>query len=205
MKILYDTDIRQILFDHLDQKYGKVRTFEEKIIGKSRSDVIAVTDGAIIGLEIKSDADSYTRLPTQVRDYDRFFDMNLVVVGKSHERGVSKHIPPYWGILCICEDDGVFSLKVAREALPNPKVKIKHQLSLMWKRELWGMLDKSGLPKYRQKSRKFICDKLIERIDEAALRRLITNELFERDYTQFDDVPKIKVKTAVKRTRRRTK
>lgn len=203
--MLYDADIRNILFDHLDQKYGKVRTFEEKIIGKSRSDVIAVTDGALIGLEIKSDADTYARLDTQVRDYDKFFNMNYAVVGKSHKDGVSKHIPPYWGILCVEKDGESYILSEIRAPEINPKAKMKNQLSLMWKRELWSMLDKSGLPKYRQKSRKFICEKLMEKTDEEKLRYLLTDELFERDYTVFENEKSVKIKTAVKRARKRTK
>ena len=83
-KKLYDTDIREPLFDFLEEMYGKVRVIEEKMMGKSRADIIAVTDGTIIGIEIKSDADTYARLSRQVKDYDLFFDKNYVVVGKSH-------------------------------------------------------------------------------------------------------------------------
>ena len=55
---MLDVEIREPLFLYLETIYGKVRIFEEKNIGKSRADVIAVTDGALIGLEIKSDGDS---------------------------------------------------------------------------------------------------------------------------------------------------
>ena len=51
---MLDVEIREPLFLYLETIYGKVRIFEEKNIGKSRADVIAVTDGALIGLEIKS-------------------------------------------------------------------------------------------------------------------------------------------------------
>ena len=68
MKKLLDKDIREPLFLYLEIKYGKARFFEEKTIGRSRADVMMVTDDAITGLEIKSDADSYTRLKSQIRD-----------------------------------------------------------------------------------------------------------------------------------------
>ena len=35
---------------------------------------------AVAGIEIKSDADTYVRLKRQVRDYNRYYDTNLVVV-----------------------------------------------------------------------------------------------------------------------------
>lgn len=34
-----------------------------------------------VGIEIKSDADTYARLDRQVKDYDRYFDRNIIVVG----------------------------------------------------------------------------------------------------------------------------
>ena len=40
--LLYDCDIREPLFDYLEERFGKARMFEEKIIGKSRADVLIV-------------------------------------------------------------------------------------------------------------------------------------------------------------------
>ena len=50
---LYDKDIREPLFDFLDETYGKNRIIEEKIMGKSRADVVMVTDFAMYGFERK--------------------------------------------------------------------------------------------------------------------------------------------------------
>lgn len=50
------------------------------------------------------------------------------------------------------------------------------------------MLDANHLPKYRQKSRAFIADQLIMRMDEDSLGKAVSDELFERDYTVFDDL-----------------
>lgn len=68
--MLYDKDIREPLFDFLDDIYGVNRIIEEKQMGRSRADVVMVTPEAIYGVEIKSDADTYTRLKRQVRDYN---------------------------------------------------------------------------------------------------------------------------------------
>jgi hypothetical protein len=56
---LHDKDIREPLFDFLEEKYGKVRIMEEKQMGRSRADVVMVTESALCGIEIKSDADTY--------------------------------------------------------------------------------------------------------------------------------------------------
>ena len=55
--MLYDRDIREPVFDYLEERFGKTRVFEEKTIGKSRADILLLTEKQIIGLEIKSDAD----------------------------------------------------------------------------------------------------------------------------------------------------
>ena len=89
--MLYDKDIREPLFDFLEERYGKVRIIEEKQMGRSRADVIMVRPGNLTGIEIKSDADSYGRLARQVKDYDRYFDYNYVVVGSSHGRHIEEH------------------------------------------------------------------------------------------------------------------
>ena len=72
--MLHDADIREPLFDYLEDSYGKIRILEEVQISRSRADVIMVTDDSLVGLEIKSDADTYVRLERQVKDYNLFFD-----------------------------------------------------------------------------------------------------------------------------------
>lgn len=75
--MLHDKDIREPLFDFLEETYGKNRILEEKRTGRSRADVVMVTPEALYGIEIKSDADTYTRLAGQVKDYDKFYDYNI--------------------------------------------------------------------------------------------------------------------------------
>lgn len=70
--MLYDKDIREPLFDFLEESFGRVRILEEKNMGKSRADIVMITENAFFGVEIKSDADTYARLKRQVKDYDTF-------------------------------------------------------------------------------------------------------------------------------------
>ena len=101
---MLDADIREPLFLYLETRYGKVRIFEEKNIGTSRADVIAITDGELIGLEIKSDGDSYARLKSQIRNYNKYCGKNYLVVGASHRIHAGEHIPDFWGILVVSRD-----------------------------------------------------------------------------------------------------
>ena len=56
--MLYDKDIREPLFEFLEERYGKVRILEEKRMGRSRADAVMIMEDALAGIEIKSDADT---------------------------------------------------------------------------------------------------------------------------------------------------
>lgn len=185
--ILYDSDIREPLFDYLEERFGKTRIFEEKIIGKSRADLLMLTASQIIGLEIKSDADTYERLKRQVRDYNRYCDSNYIVIGKSHEKHVVEHIPKEWGILTVNVMGRDIVIEEMRPAMPNPKMKRELQITLVWRPELQHLLEINHLPKYKQKSKRFVQQKLLEKMEWEQLKPQICEELFERDYTLWEE------------------
>lgn len=185
---MLDADIREPLFVYLETRYGKIRILEEKNIGKSRADALAVTDGAFIGVEIKSDGDTYTRLKSQVRDYNKYCNLNYIAVGESHKKHVEEHIPPFWGILVIFRDSENHGVHIEelKAAQSNPKAVLKHQMSLLWRNELAGILRANKMPKYTNLSKKTICERLMGKIPPETLLLQITDELFERDYTVYD-------------------
>lgn len=180
-----DAQIREPLFDYLDEGYPKNRIFEEKVMGKSRADLIMLVPEGLIGLEIKSDADTYERLERQVKDYNRFCDYNYIVVGKSHEKHVSEHVPDEWGILVVQETEEGIQVTKIRDVMPNPKAKLKEQIKWLWRTELNHLLAKNMLPAYARKSKKFVQQTLLERVDEEKLRNQMYEELFERDYVKW--------------------
>lgn len=120
--MLRDKDIREPLFDFLDESYGKIRIIEEKTMGRSRADVVMVTPDSLFGIEIKSDADTYARLSGQVKDYDKYYDYNFVVVGTSHAMHIREHVPEYWGVITVELVDDVFDFYILRQPQQNPRV-----------------------------------------------------------------------------------
>ncbi len=196
---MLDKDMREPLFEYLEDRYGKVRIIEEKVIKKSRADVLAIIEGEIIGLEIKSDSDTYTRLARQVKDYDRFCDKCYVVVGESHIH-VSEHIPDYWGIIVINKENVI----VERDADSCPKVNIMNQLNILWRNELLNIQLKEGLPKLRNSRRADIYKRLIDTAGEPTIKADICEQLFERDYTIFDKPQNEKIEKK-KSTKKRVK
>ena len=111
--MLRDKDIREPLFDFLEEMYGKIRILEEKQIGKSRADIVMV--------------------------------------------------------------------------LP----------------ELAHIQELNEMPKYKEKSKQFVIDKIAERIPEDTLSKQISNVMFERDYNEIEHVIQEFKKTRTVTTRKR--
>lgn len=111
--MLRDKDIREPLFDFLEEMCGKKRILEEKQIGKSRADIVMV--------------------------------------------------------------------------LP----------------ELAHIQELNEMPKYKEKSKQFVIDKIAERIPEDTLSKQISNALFERDYNEIEHVIQEFKKTRTVTTRKR--
>ena len=193
--MIYDKDIREPLFDFLDETFGKNRILEEKIIGNSRADVVMVTPEAIFGIEIKSDADTYARLKSQVKDYDKYYDLNFVVVGTSHVAHIEEHVPDYWGIITVEEVDNNLDFYILRRPEPNPKVTWKRKLEMLWRPEIAVLQDEFKMPKYREKSKKFVLTKVLERLENGKIDpkefTIQMNELLiQRDYNSISETLK---------------
>ncbi|MCI8375163.1 MAG: sce7726 family protein [Lachnospiraceae bacterium] len=185
--MLYDKDIREPLFDYLEERYGKVRIIEEKQMGRSRADVVMVLPGELAGIEIKSDADTYARLERQVKDYDRFFDRNYVVVGSTHAMHIGDHVPKYWGIISVEWLDERVDFYMIREAVRNPNMDIKRKIRILWRPELAHIQEICGIARYEGKSKDFVREKIVERVPAEILHERISEELFERDYTKIQE------------------
>lgn len=183
--MLYDKDIREPLFDFLEETYGKIRILEEKRIARSRSDITMITKSEIIGIEIKSDADTYARLPSQIKDYDRFFDKNIIVVGTSHVNHISEKIPEYWGIISVEEDQQKADFYILRKPKNNPNLDETKKITILWRPELANIQEKNGLPKYKNYSKKRIQEILLKKVPGKILWEQVSEELFERDYTKI--------------------
>lgn len=183
--MLYDKDIREPLFEFLEDRYGKVRLLEEQVMGQSRADIVMVVPKALYGIEIKSDADTYARLERQVRDYNLYYDYNMVVVGTSHAVHIEEHVPEWWGIITVEQDGKKTDFYLMREAQLNPKMDWSHKIEILWRPELAHIQELNRMAAYKQKSKRFVADKIVEKIEPEVLSEQLSEALFERDYTKI--------------------
>ena len=57
------------------------------------------------------------------------------------------------------------------------------KIEILWRPELAHIQELNELPKYAQKSKAFVQEVLVERVEPSRLSIQISDELFERDYT----------------------
>ena len=76
---------------------------------------------------------------------------------------------------------------VLREAGRNPEVDWKGKLGLLWRPELAHIQQLNRMPKYRDKGKGFVIERILERVPKEILGKQISEELFERDYTEIED------------------
>ena len=184
-KMLYDKDIREPLFEFLENSYGKVRLLEEQVMGQSRADVVMVVPGALYGIEIKSDADTYARLKRQTEDYDLYYDYNLIVVGTSLAAHAEEHVPQWWGIITVEQEGEQTDFYFLRKPSVNPKLDWQHKIEILWRPELAHIQELNRMYAYKQKSKRFVADKIVETVPHDLLAIQLSEELFERDYTKI--------------------
>ncbi len=185
--MLYDKDIREPLFEYLENTFGKVRLLEEQVMGKSRADVVMVVPNALYGIEIKSDADTYARLERQVKDYNLYYDYNMIVVGASHGAHVEEHVPRWWGIITVEQEEDHTDFYLLRQPEKNPRMDPNRKIEILWRPELAHIQELNGMHAYKQKSKRFVADKIVETVPGETLSLQISEELFQRDYTKIWD------------------
>lgn len=183
--MLYDKDIREPLSDFLEEQYGKIRILEEQVMGQSRADMVMVVYGALYGIEIKSDADTYVRLERQVKDYDLYYDYNIVVVGTRHANHIREHVPEWWGIVTVEKEGNKTDFYLLRKPEKNPQMDWTHKIEILWRPELAHIQELNRMYAYKQKSKRFVADKIVETVPKELLGIQVSEELFERDYTKI--------------------
>lgn len=182
--MLYDKDIREPLAFYLEEIYGKNRILEEQVMGQSRADMVMVVHDALYGIEIKSDADSYARLDRQVKDYNLYYDYDLVVVGTRHAAHIKEHVPEWWGIITVEQVGDQVDFYMLREPQSNPQMDWNCKIEILWRPELAHIQELNAMHAYKQKSKRFVADKIVETVPKETLAVQLSEELFERDYTK---------------------
>ena len=120
---------------------------EELPVGRGDSRVdVAVINGHIEGIEIKSSLDTLDRLPRQVDRFGRAIEKMTLIVASNHLEEAAQIVPNWWTILQVQRgpNDGISFQRIQR-GKRNPGTSIDGYLKLLRRDELVALLRLYGL------------------------------------------------------------
>lgn len=187
-----DKIIRAALTEKLYQKHANdktVRIIQELGVnhGTSRID-IAVVNGVLHGYEIKSDLDTFDRLPEQMSTYNKIFNKMTIVVGWSHLEAAINTVPDWWGITVAKQsEDGTIMLHSIRDCEYNREQDNIYIAKLLWRDEAIQTLEAIGKAKgVRSKPRSIVYERLVEALGSNELQKKVRETLFFRPDWRVD-------------------
>lgn len=190
-----DRDVREALYSKvLKEHEGDTDTLvlDELGIrhGASRVD-IAVINGEIHGFEIKSDADTLTRLSAQMTFYSEVFDRVTLVVGQKHAEKAMPTLPDWWGVRVATEGArGAIHFKVTRKAKMNPAHNPIALAELLWRDEAMQELQELGVTgAILRQPRAALYQHLAEALELDDLRAMVRRRLKARENWRDQRLP----------------
>jgi hypothetical protein len=122
---------------------------------KARVDV-AVINGCVQGFEIKSAADTLTRLPQQLELYEACLEKLTIVCADKHIAGVRELAPRWCGITKVTKGPrGGIVFITMREPKRNPNIQAYRLAHLLWRSEAVAILAQANAsPKVLRAPRK---------------------------------------------------
>lgn len=180
-----DRDVRMAVRDWLGVVHAgdvDTRVVEEMGIwsGSVRID-LAVINGKLTGIELKSDSDTLKRLPLQAEIYSKVFDNVIIVVGSKYAERAKSIVPKWWGITIASHVDGVVCLSQDRAPDENPSQDPYLLAKLLWKAEAIQVLKKFGLARgCSAKSIKSIHNLLASELTISDLKHSVRDALKNR-------------------------
>lgn len=176
-KLVIDKDVRHAFYEYIrprlrDSMFINELTFQ---VGKEEGRVDLVAVGSLLqGFEIKSDADSLTRLKRQVRLYGKVMNRMSVVITLKHLRGAKKIIPAHWGIYTY---ERGFITEV-RDSGPNESLCYRSLTGLLWKDSALQLLSDSGLERgFSRKAKGYMHDHIFAYIDGPIIQEAVCQQL----------------------------
>ncbi|HEX8269980.1 MAG TPA: sce7726 family protein [Flavobacterium sp.] len=174
-KLLKETALKHFIYDD-DSKVVEELNLP---VAKARID-IAVINGSFHGYEIKSAADTLTRLPAQIEAYTKVFDyLSIVTEGKYGAR-ILDRVPNWIGVLICEENKGHFSIRELRNPSINNNRESVYIAKLLWREELIECLEEHKVT-YRRKDRNWLlCEALCDNLPIETISAIVRQKLKRR-------------------------
>lgn len=131
-------------------------------LGLVRAD-IAIVNGVLHGIEIKSEKDTLKRLDNQLKEYERFFEYITIVTCEKFQEKIIDTIPINYGVIIVKSKKDRVIFEKLRKAKKNYNVDKLCLVQALWKEELIEIIETLDYKKgFKSKSKPFlyqiICD-----------------------------------------------
>lgn len=181
-----DSDIRAYLHGNTLKKYHQDKNscvLDEFGLCQGRVKVdIAVINGELHGFEIKSDRDTFIRLPRQIELYSSVLDRATIVVGESKASSIDDYVPSWWGIY-VAKKSKLGNVKIIKERQSkfNINVNARDLVELLWREEaFYALTERNQHRGLASKPRKFLWDALVECVDLGELKNIVREAIKKR-------------------------
>lgn len=88
------------------------------------------------------------------------------------------------GIITVEQVGDQVDFYMLREPQSNPQMDWNCKIEILWRPELAHIQELNAMHAYKQKSKRFVADKIVETVPKETLAVQLSEELFERDYTK---------------------
>lgn len=201
--VLKDVDIRFAFHEQL-RSDPNIWFRDEVGFHGAIADILVVTPDDVHVYEIKSDADTLSRLATklietktrkgkikhqwqwgQVECYSKAADKVTLIVGTKLFAESLTQIPEWWGVILAESVGSGICFKEVRDALPNPGLTWKHVYDLLWRDEALDLAAKVRAKGVVGKSKAVIAKAVEPLCDLPELRKFIRETIPRRIWTKF--------------------
>ncbi|MDI9313345.1 MAG: sce7726 family protein [Hydrotalea sp.] len=192
-----EADIRHSLIQEIQNFYKNEPALIVEELGlqhgASRIDV-AVINGEIHGYEIKSDADTFERLPAQALIYNKVLDKITLVVGPNNYKKIHDYnnmIPKWWGLkVAKSNNRNELILESKKEAKKNTALEPMAIAQLLWKDEVVEILRNFSIAnKELRKPKKILYEILIQHMNLKELQTEVRTLLKSRPAWRYQQQP----------------
>jgi hypothetical protein len=169
---------RTLLLGHKSLPEKTIIIDEFDVCSNVRAD-IAIINGSLSGIEIKSEADTLKRLPQQSYYYGKVFDYLTLVTSEKHIHHLT--LPEFWGIQVVTSSGNKVVIQELQKPQQNDGIDSTFLVQLLWKEEAIELLRKfDALRGLKSKPRREIWAKIAMVVDRDSLREYVRNAIKQR-------------------------
>lgn len=150
--------------------------------GVARID-IAIVNGDLCGIEIKSPLDNLKRLPSQAEIYNLYFNKVTLVFAEKFFDEILPMVPKWWKLVAVVEGNrGGLHLKLVRPGKLNRNTDSTSIVKLLWRNEVIDLLRKYGISEnHFREAKSNLYSRLIEILDHKTLQECVCSKLRLRE------------------------